>query len=111
MQCPKCYYVHTPEPVCPNVFPSVCGHVYEVSSREIKKVDGTLVEITSDMRFQIKKEKSKEIGRAKTLIDFEAIAAERHYSPKWAMMMWQWKQSKVSNAPIMPTVIEEKELI
>lgn len=111
MQCPKCYYVHTPQPVCPNVFPTVCGHVYEVSSREIKKVDGTLVEITFDMRFHIKKEKSKEIGRAKTLIDFEAIAAERHYSPKWAMMMWQWKQSKVSDIPIMPIVIEEKELI
>lgn len=39
-QCPKCFYVHPPAPQCPE-----CKHIYEIESREIKKVDGTLEEM------------------------------------------------------------------
>jgi DNA repair protein RadD len=39
-QCPACFYVHPPAPVCPD-----CGHVYVIKSREIDSVDGELQEI------------------------------------------------------------------
>lgn len=39
-QCSVCFFVHPPAPVCPE-----CKHVYEIDSREIKKVDGTLEEM------------------------------------------------------------------
>ena len=40
-QCPTCYSVHKPAPVCP-----FCGHTYEITGRETAQVDGTLEEIT-----------------------------------------------------------------
>lgn len=43
-QCPKCFYVHPPAPVCPNKNPP-CGHVYEVKSREIEEAEGDLHKI------------------------------------------------------------------
>lgn len=39
-QCPKCFFVHPPAPQCPE-----CKFTYEIDSREVKKVDGTLEEM------------------------------------------------------------------
>ena len=41
-QCPECYWVSRPTPVCPN-----CGFVHPVQARAIDEVEGDLAEITS----------------------------------------------------------------
>lgn len=58
-QCPKCYYVHPPAPVCPNKNPP-CGHVYEVQSRQIEEAEGDLHKIDKDaLKGSVKKIASK----------------------------------------------------
>jgi superfamily II DNA or RNA helicase len=109
VQCPKCYYVHPPAPFCPNIYPTVCGHVYTVKSQEIKQVDGELVEITSEMKDLLRKERRMEIGRARTLEDFLAIAAARNYKPGWAAFMYKHRQSKL-NQERAPLVVPEFNL-
>ena len=48
-QCPKCYTVTEPVPVCP-----VCGFVHPTTaSRSLEQVDGELQEITQEMREKI----------------------------------------------------------
>jgi DNA repair protein RadD len=39
-QCPACFRVHRPAPVCPG-----CGHVYAVQSREVEHVQGELIKV------------------------------------------------------------------
>jgi superfamily II DNA or RNA helicase len=103
VQCPACYYIHEPEPICPNTFPTICGHVYETKTREVKKQDGELVEITDEMARSLKKEKKLEISRARSLEDFQAIAAARGHKPYWAIQMWEWKKHKINiQQPLLP---------
>lgn len=46
VQCPKCFVVSEPTPVCPH-----CGHVFAVKGgRNLDHVDGELQEITPEMR-------------------------------------------------------------
>lgn len=70
-QCPKCYFVHSPAPSCPE-----CGHVYVIKSREIDEVDGELQEID---RAQQSVEKRKEQVSAHTLNDLIEIGKKRKY--------------------------------
>lgn len=70
-QCPKCYSVHDPMPVCPN-----CGHQYTPTAREIEQREGELVELREEM---IRRDKRKEVGRAKSLDDLIAIGNSRGY--------------------------------
>jgi len=80
-QCPQCFFVHTPSPICPN-----CNHVYEIKSREIDEKDGELIEISKESMAAVKKDARKEQGRADTLEDLIAIGKKRGYkSPSaWA---------------------------
>lgn len=75
-QCPKCYQVHKPAPICP-----LCGHKYETAPREELKVKekGELLKIDELER----KKKRMEVGRARTRADFELIALQRGYSLRW----------------------------
>ena len=41
--CPACFAVHKPIPACP-----MCGHVYPIMGRDVKHVDGDLVETRRD---------------------------------------------------------------
>lgn len=80
-QCPQCFFVHTPAPVCPN-----CNHLYEIKSRDIAEKDGELIEISKEAMAAVKKEARQEQGRADTLEDLIAIGKKRGYkSPSaWA---------------------------
>ena len=78
-QCPKCYLVHDPAPVCPG-----CGHVYEAKVRKLEYAEGELTEITADMALRMKNQRHAEVRGAKTIEDLERIAAQRGYSPGWA---------------------------
>ncbi len=83
--CEKCYSAHSPAPTCP-----YCGFAYPVVGRDIEEVEGELAEINANM---VRAQRRKEIAKAKTYEDFLAIAADRGYRPRWAMYMWEARQS------------------
>lgn len=76
--CPKCYFVHSPSPSCPN-----CKHVYEIKSRKIEEMDGTMVKADKEaLRAQKQaeiKDRKKEQGKAQTLDDLINLARVRKY--------------------------------
>lgn len=43
-QCPKCYCIHAPAPKCP-----YCGYEYERKGRDIKQVDGELIQLGAEV--------------------------------------------------------------
>ena len=63
-QCPKCYAVHDPAPVCP-----YCGHVYEVKRKAIAQKDGELVEIAETPEEIARREERRRQGMLKTKRD------------------------------------------
>lgn len=75
-QCKKCYAVHAPAPVCP-----LCGYVYEIESREVDQVEGTLTEITADEL--AKRRAQAEVGQATGREELVVIAQRRGYKPQW----------------------------
>lgn len=78
-QCPKCYAVHAPAPACPQ-----CGHVYEIKSREVERVDGQLVELTSSGLADRKTLKpAAMIGMAKDRPALEKVARALGHQPGW----------------------------
>jgi len=86
-QCPKCFAVFPPAPVCPE-----CGHVLPVQARQVEQVDGDLTELTPEMMAIIKDVKRKEIQRARTMEDLEAIAKKNGYSHGWAYHIFRSRQ-------------------
>lgn len=82
-QCERCYFVHSPAPVCPN-----CGHVHPVKERKIQQTEGELAELT-----EIKRQQRQEVGRAKTIEDLRKIAEERGYK-----MGWVYQQLRIKSA-------------
>jgi DNA or RNA helicases of superfamily II len=71
-QCDKCYAVYPSGRICPE-----CGHERELTQREIKQVEGELLEVK-------RVEKRKDQGRAKSLAALRAIERERGYKRGWA---------------------------
>jgi DNA repair protein RadD len=81
-QCPECFAAFKPQPVCP-----MCGHEFPVKERrELTQREGELREMRrQDALERIeKKEKRKEIGRARTLPELLALAKKKGYKPGWA---------------------------
>lgn len=93
-QCPMCFGVHEPAPVCP-----MCGHIYTTIQRNgPQQVDGELVEFTMREaaaleRAQVKG-KQKEQASARTLAELEAIARDRGYKPGWARRVMAAREAK-----------------
>ncbi len=79
-QCEQCFFVFEPARVCPN-----CGHIHPVKERTVKQADGDLEELT-----EIKRQKRKEVGRARSISDLISIAKERGYA-----MGWVWQMARV----------------
>lgn len=62
-QCPKCFLVSAPAPVCPG-----CGHVFPPAGRKpTEQVDGELQEITPEMREQMALQQRRDQGNARTV--------------------------------------------
>jgi hypothetical protein len=86
-QCPMCFGVHEPAPVCP-----MCGHIYTTIQRNgPQQVDGELVEFTAAIQV---KEKKKEQASARTLAELETIARDRGYKPGWARRVMAAREAK-----------------
>lgn len=77
-QCPSCFAAHHPAPSCPS-----CGHVYAPALAAPKQVEGTLTEITPEQVQSWREDRKREVGRAKTREELEAIAVARGYKPSW----------------------------
>jgi superfamily II DNA or RNA helicase len=81
VQCPKCYTVHEPAPMCPS-----CGHVDLKAGRKLETQEGELQEIkeAASIADTAKKQARKEVGRAQTLEELKELARQRGYKPGWA---------------------------
>lgn len=93
-QCEQCYAVHIPAPKCP-----VCGHIYEVSVREIEVAEGELQELDTRRLAEIEENRKKlfarrEEGQCVTLEDFQQLAAKRGYAPGWAFHRYKARQQR-----------------
>lgn len=89
-QCEKCYAVHPPGPICP-----VCGHIY-INDEPPEEVSGELTEVDEEAARQIKLNKIREQGAAKTLDELEKIAMSRGYKKGWAKHIYNSRQKKVN---------------
>jgi DNA repair protein RadD len=79
-QCPKCYFVHKPLPICPG-----CGYAYTVAERMPEVKDGELVEIDKK---RAQKKRSYEEYKCDTYEDFLALGKARGYkgAHAWAKL-------------------------
>lgn len=90
-QCPACYRVHRPAPVCPD-----CGHVYVAAGREITEREGELVEATAR-----RNEARAEQAKAQTLEELREIARRRGHNVRWADHVFAARQRKQQAEPAM----------
>ncbi|WP_321336519.1 DEAD/DEAH box helicase [Breoghania sp.] len=77
-QCPTCFRVHAPAPVCPK-----CGHVYPVLGRTVNELEGMLEKIEKET---MQRERRVEQGKAHTREDLVALGRARNmrYPELWA---------------------------
>lgn len=95
-ECPGCYAaLPAATRVCPE-----CGHEFapEVQDHGTEQL-GTalLVEITEQEKQRIAAQKRQEVGKARSLQELQAIAAQRGYKPGWANHIWQSRQLRRFN--------------
>ena len=90
-QCPTCYCAHAPAPICPE-----CGHVYQLTQREIEVRAGTLVELDVEA---MRREKKNEQRGAQTLDELIALGRARGYrNPAvWAKHVWSARQGRTQS--------------
>lgn len=87
--CPKCFAIHQPAPACPS-----CGHQYAPAAREIKQVDGELIQITDQIAERLRRQKRQEVGKAQTLEQLQELERQRGYKPGWARMVFDARQKR-----------------
>lgn len=92
--CIRCYASFRPAPKCPN-----CGAEIETKGREIREVDGELVEITREAEKLTKKEEEK---LARTEFQLIAIARRRgyQYPESWAKAKIREREMKLERERI-----------
>jgi DNA repair protein RadD len=88
-QCPVCYAVHEPAPVCP-----LCDHQYAPDPRQVEQIDGELREITEADKDAISKSRHREQALARSLEDLRELARRRGYKPGWADHIFKSRQRK-----------------
>jgi DNA repair protein RadD len=87
--CEGCYAVYDPAPACPH-----CGKPREIKVRQLEEAEGELKEITEADALALKRARAREVARAKTLEELEAVARARGYKPAWAKHIYNHRQSK-----------------
>ncbi|MCK5563715.1 MAG: DEAD/DEAH box helicase [Planctomycetes bacterium] len=88
-QCPKCYFVFKPAPVCPE-----CGHRHIPVGRMPDTKDGELVEVDKDA---LKRRRRRERSNATTYEDLVALGQERDYKAPhtWARYIIAAREKKL----------------
>ena len=78
-QCPECFAAFKPQPVCP-----CCGHPFPIKpQRQLTQREGELKEMRRQDAIE-RRERRQEQGRARTLPELLALAAQKGYKPGWA---------------------------
>lgn len=75
-QCPKCFRV-----LRQTALACECGHVFAPKPREVKQEEGELQEVDIEA---MRRQARQEVGKARTLEELKAVAAQRGYKPGWA---------------------------
>ena len=97
-QCPSCYLIHEPAPVCPD-----CGHVYKSAYVPPAIKRGTLVEITEDQEQFINflkdmpttpQEIKAVIAQAQTFEDLLTAQRKFGFDSGWAKGIWAARNKK-----------------
>lgn len=99
MQCTSCYLIFEPHELVMGGFLGdqeccpACGQVMEKRKREgPQTVDGKLEEITADMAARLRKARQREVAKAETLEEFEAIGNARGYDKNWAPIQYGFRK-------------------
>jgi DNA repair protein RadD len=115
IQCENCYAIYRPNPEkkC-----DACGTIQVIQTKEIDQVEGELVKLSDEEIKQQKIDLQNEVRKARTLEDLMKIEKQRNYKRGWAQKMFEVRNKKIFNEPILPekTIIEfefdlESELI
>ncbi len=87
-ECPQCYHVHAPLPVCPE-----CGFVYQIQYREVEVVDGQLVELDKE---RLRRKRYREQSACKDKEDLVSLAHARGYSNPhgWAYYVMKSREKR-----------------
>jgi len=87
-QCPMCFRVHKPGPVCPG-----CGHEYPTTGRTIEELEGELQEID---RSAARVERAREQAKAQSLDELVALGKARGMKNPygWANHVFRARQQK-----------------
>lgn len=85
-QCPECFCVHEPSPLCPE-----CGYKYTFKEKMPEEKEGELEEIDKE---RLKQQRRREMGAARTLEDLQALGKARGYKPGWAKHIWNARQAR-----------------
>jgi superfamily II DNA or RNA helicase len=92
-ECPGCYAaLPAATRVCPE-----CGHEFTTEDQDHGAEQlGTalLIEVTELEKRRIATQKRQEVGKARSLQELEAIAAQRGYKPGWAKYVWASRQQR-----------------
>lgn len=88
-QCDKCFCVHRPAPQCPQ-----CGNIYLVQARQLEEEEGELQKVDKETRDAVAIEKRRQVGRAQTLEELQALGKERGYAPGWAHHVHRSRQGR-----------------
>lgn len=87
--CPRCFAAQFPgRPMC-----AFCGHVFELKSRKVEQVDGSLEEVNLDAMRRVKK---MEQGKCETLAELVELGIKRGYRHphRWAHFLFQARQRR-----------------
>lgn len=83
-QCPECYAVHRPAPVCPE-----CGHIYIIKDRKIEEIEAELAEVDPN---EIRRQQRMDQGRARGVDDMVKLG----YSKGRAEHILKARQEKLA---------------
>jgi len=116
-QCPNCYTVHPPAPLCPT-----CGHVHG-TKRELEQAEGELREIISGVKTcgRCKRDyarhlsdcprcRKKEQGSAQQLEQLIALGKQKGYHPGWAHKVHASREKKKAEKEAKKTAELERNL-
>lgn len=90
-QCMQCFAFHEPAPVCPH-----CGFVHPIEQKKMEIVEGELQEITPEQAIALKRKRTAEVSKAKTLEDLIAIQNQRGYKRGWAEHIFNARKQKMN---------------
>jgi DNA repair protein RadD len=90
--CESCFAVYPPAPACPQ-----CGHARQVKGRELEQQEGELRELTAEDAIRLKRQRAKEVAKARTLEELEAVARARGYKPAWARHVYKSREQRTGH--------------